>query len=78
MPALFSLYCQGLLPNGFAIIGLGRSEFTDESYREEMRKAVEASGRLSELSCAWEDFAAAMTYVTGNYNDSEAYKQLQE
>ena len=78
MPALFSLNCQGLLPYGFAIVGLALDDLTEEQYREKMHGAVEKSGRLGELSCVWDDFAAGMRYVSANYDDLDGYKRLAE
>jgi glucose-6-phosphate 1-dehydrogenase len=40
MPGLVSLWNDGLLPAKFAVIGLGRSEKSDEAFRQEFRKAV--------------------------------------
>jgi len=34
IPALFQNYIQGLLPGNFDIVGLGRTEFDNETYRE--------------------------------------------
>jgi glucose-6-phosphate 1-dehydrogenase len=73
MPALFSLYCQGLLPNGFAVIGVGRSQYSDDEYREEFRRTLAESGALDEFPCAWEDFAAALAYVSADFSDPQAY-----
>ena len=71
MPALFSLLCLGLLPQGFTLIGVARSRFSDEEYREEIRRAVEETGKLAELSCASDHFAATLTYVSGDYDHPE-------
>ena len=78
MPALFSLNCYGLLPYGFAVVGLALNDYTEEEYRNLMRQAVEKSGKLGELSCVWDDFAAGMRYVSANYDDIEGYKKLAE
>ncbi len=40
VPALFSLYLQKLLPEKFAILGLGRKEFDDNSYRKSLSESV--------------------------------------
>jgi glucose-6-phosphate 1-dehydrogenase len=76
MPALFSLYCQGMLSQGFAVIGFARTDYTDEQFREQMRQAVERSGQLEVGSCAWEDFASCLTYVSADYDNPEAYRQI--
>jgi glucose-6-phosphate 1-dehydrogenase len=37
IPALFKLNCQSLLPSNFAVLGVGRSSYTDESFREKIK-----------------------------------------
>src|SRR5690349_11938974 len=76
MPALFSLYCEGLLPNGFAIIGLGRRDYGDDGYRNEMRDAVEKSGLIHEESCSWDTFAEGISYVTVDYDNPDNYSRI--
>jgi glucose-6-phosphate 1-dehydrogenase len=34
LPALYNLHLDGLLPPRIAIVGVGRSDLTDEKYRE--------------------------------------------
>lgn len=41
LPSLFELSHQGLLPDAFAIVGFARTEWDDETFREEMKRAVE-------------------------------------
>jgi glucose-6-phosphate 1-dehydrogenase len=36
MPALYNLCCDGLLNDNFAVLGTGRTEFTDDMFRESM------------------------------------------
>lgn len=33
VPALFDLYRQGALPDNFAVLGVARSQFSDETFR---------------------------------------------
>lgn len=40
VPALFDLYKQSSLPENFAIVGVARSSFTDESFREKMKEGI--------------------------------------
>jgi len=40
MPALFELHRLGMLPERFAVLGASRTFFSDDSYREEMRKVL--------------------------------------
>lgn len=73
VPALFAMHCQGLMPEGYAVLGTGRNKISDEAYREEIRHA------LQELKCGSElknvsAFAAKFFYfaldpsVAGDYN----------
>ncbi|MGC9470308.1 MAG: glucose-6-phosphate dehydrogenase [Bacteroidales bacterium] len=41
IPALFNLHRQGLLPGDFVIMGSGRTEHTDESFRDLFRESLE-------------------------------------
>ena len=42
VPALYNLALRGLLPAGFAVVGIGRSDYGgDEGYRESMRESGE-------------------------------------
>ena len=40
VPALFELHCQGHLAEGFAVLGVGRTAFTDEEFRDTQRSAL--------------------------------------
>jgi glucose-6-phosphate 1-dehydrogenase len=40
IPALFALYQQKLLPTNFAILGIGRTPLTDETFRKPMQEAL--------------------------------------
>lgn len=40
MPAIYALWHRGFLPKRFAVVGLGRSDKTNEGFREEVRHDV--------------------------------------
>lgn len=76
VPALFSLYCQGYLSNGYAIIGLARRDRSHEDFRESLKEAVKKYGSIPEETCTWDDFASGLFYMPADYTDPESYKQL--
>jgi glucose-6-phosphate 1-dehydrogenase len=78
LPALYNLALRSLLPAGFAVIGVGRSDFGgDEGYREEMKKAVAKHSRTKPLDEAvWESFAANLGYVAGSFDDGALYREV--
>ena len=38
LPALYSLIRERLLPSNFAVMGVARTEFTDDQFRDEMKE----------------------------------------
>lgn len=41
IPALFDSFVQGLLPKDFAILGVSRTEFSDEEFRKHLSEGIE-------------------------------------
>jgi glucose-6-phosphate 1-dehydrogenase len=44
VPALFNLYRQKLLPRQFAVLGVSRTDFSEETFREQMGRALREFG----------------------------------
>lgn len=77
LPALFSLVCEGLLPENFAVVGVARSEMDDEAFRQKTREGIEAHGRLTPAECSgWDRFSHGLLYLQGRYDDPATYKAL--
>jgi len=76
-PALFALYCQGLLPKTFHVFGLARTPFSDEGFRA--RVAERLTCRYTPgTACAerMREFLARCRYVTGAYGARESFLDL--
>jgi glucose-6-phosphate 1-dehydrogenase len=77
MPALFSLACEGLLPEHFAVVGVARSELDDDSFRQKVKEGIEKFSRLKPDECsAWPKFAEGLYYHQATYDDSAGYMSL--
>ncbi len=77
MPSLFSLSCEGLLAEQFSVVGVARSEMTDDSFRDQIRAGVEKFARLRPADCDhWDAFSKNVLYHRGNYDDPQTYKDL--
>jgi glucose-6-phosphate 1-dehydrogenase len=76
VPAVHNLFCEGLLPDAFAILGYGRSELDDEGFRGRMRDAVEACDGEAPNEEDWPDFARRLHYQQGDYDDPDGYRAL--
>jgi glucose-6-phosphate 1-dehydrogenase len=80
MPAVERLAVRRLLPPGFSVVGVARTEMDDEGFREHMRAAVEkAGGGGEEAKHVWEAFGTTgFRYVAGDYGDPGTFKKLKD
>ena len=77
LPALFRLSQQRLIPNEFAILGTARQSTSDDEFRESMKQALTEFGSEDTLDeSAWESFAKRISYVGGDFAESETYQNL--
>lgn len=77
MPAIHSLGCEGLLPEGVRVIGVARSPIGDEEFRRSLFDGVQTYSRHSPRICRlWTDFQNDVTYMAGSYDDPAAYAEL--
>jgi glucose-6-phosphate 1-dehydrogenase len=76
LPAVYNLRRAGLLPPESTVLGFARRPYTDDQYRDEMRKAVEKFSRNPVETALWDDFAAGLYYQPGHFDDHAAYQDL--
>ncbi len=67
MPALYALAVRRMLPERFAIVGVARTEGTDDDFRERMEEAVREFGRDEFRQDIWDELAAGMRYVSTDF-----------
>jgi glucose-6-phosphate 1-dehydrogenase len=77
LPALYSLHRKGRLPKSFSIIGQARREWDHDTFRQEMRQAVEAHGDEPPDEASWDPFAKRLFYCRGDVTSDEAYQDLE-
>jgi glucose-6-phosphate 1-dehydrogenase len=76
IPALHSLDCDGLLPKNVKVLGVARSEYSDEEFRQKLREGVQKHGRLKPN--VWENFSDRLFYMSGSYDDPQTYQRLKQ
>ena len=77
IPAFYNLYIDGWMPNKFAVIGLGRTKLSDDTYRDHLYEGlVEFSRKGKPDSKQWQQFNTAISYFESNINDEAAYEGL--
>ncbi|KPI87665.1 glucose-6-phosphate 1-dehydrogenase putative (G6PD) [Leptomonas seymouri] len=76
-PALFQLFCDGLLPPQIHIVGYARTKQDDvEKWKHET--LAKYFTRLSERGCHVEEFLRRISYFSGSYDKAEDFKKLDE
>jgi len=78
IPAFYHLCKDKQMPSAFRIIGFARREKTDESWRNELRAALDQFSRTKPVDeNVWREFAANLSYCQGDLTDAAAYKKLE-
>jgi glucose-6-phosphate 1-dehydrogenase len=75
-PALYSLALRRLLPERFGIVGVARTEESDDDFREAMKHAVQEFGRDAFQQETWDRLAERTRYIATDFADEEGQQQL--
>jgi glucose-6-phosphate 1-dehydrogenase len=79
IPALYHLFKDKQLPSEFRIVGFARRDKTDDSWRQELRTALDNFSRTKPVDDAvWTAFAANVHYCRGDIADAVAYGKLSQ
>jgi glucose-6-phosphate 1-dehydrogenase len=78
MPALYALAVRRLLPPRFAIVGVARTDGDDDSYREDMKAAVQRHARDPFRQDVWDELAASLHYVATDFADAGGEDKLHD
>ncbi len=78
MPSLYDLAVGHPLPEGFSIVGVSHRDWDDETFRQEMKKAVEEGARAPVTEESWNLFAQGLFYVRGDFDSEDVYTRLNE
>jgi len=76
-PALYNLFIDGWMPDQFAIVGLGRTQYSDDKFRSHLLEGIkEFSRRKDDKNGTWKDFSQRISYLQMDAEDDAAYKNL--
>lgn len=79
VPALFDLYKQKSLPDNFVMLGVARSDFSDDSFREKMIGGIRQFSLSKDATQSEVDhFADKLFYLSINTDESKDYAKLTE
>ncbi|HZT24052.1 MAG TPA: glucose-6-phosphate dehydrogenase [Verrucomicrobiae bacterium] len=79
IPAFYHLVKDRQMPSAYRIVGFARREKTDDSWRQELRAALDQFSRTKPVEeTVWRQFAANVFYCQGDLTDPAAYQKLEQ
>src|SRR4029078_2905983 len=72
-PALYSLAFRHLLPRNFAVLGVARTEGSDDQFREDLKADAQEHGRDPFRDDVWETLAQGMRYLDMDFGDDASW-----
>jgi glucose-6-phosphate 1-dehydrogenase len=76
IPALYSLAYRRLLPEKFAVVGVARTEESDDDFRARMEDAVKEHARDPFRDDVWERLVDGISYIATDFADQEGEDRL--
>jgi glucose-6-phosphate 1-dehydrogenase len=76
VPSLFRLDRKGRLPAELRVVGVSRSPFSDDAYRDKMAGAVREFAKKDWDEAAWKAFARRLSYVPGDATQASGLDKL--
>lgn len=78
LPAIYNLKHQGMLPDAFAIVAVGRREKTTEEYRNEIYGSLKRFARFEPDESKWKELSSLIYYVQAEFSQDEGYGKLKD
>lgn len=79
IPALFELYMENLLPDKFGILGVSRTNYSDESFRELMLESLQKYiYNFDQIKLKLNDFIKYLYYQSIDTSAPEDYKYIKD
>jgi glucose-6-phosphate 1-dehydrogenase len=76
-PALYTLFCDGWLPEHFTIVGLDRDAMSDAKFRSHLREGVARHSRQGDIdSKNWKRFAEHIVFAQADFEDDKSFTAL--
>jgi glucose-6-phosphate 1-dehydrogenase len=78
IPALLNLRDEGLLPDGFAVVGTGTTEMSSDDFRERIDAEIREHATGDFDASHWDWLRQRLYYSHGDIKDPENYRRLDE
>jgi len=73
LPALYNLAHEGALPERFELIGIARSEYSDEEFRAVARESIERHSRRQPDPDVLAGLLCDLRYIPGSFDQEDVY-----
>src|SRR5215831_5662365 len=79
IPAFYHLFKEKQMPPSFRVVGFARREKTDDSWRAELRTALNQFSRTKPVDDKiWSEFSKSIFYCQGDMEDTAAFQKLEK
>jgi Glucose-6-phosphate dehydrogenase, NAD binding domain len=78
IPALAQLWRTNLLPQDWMLVAIGRRQYDDASFRDELRTTLRANARVALEPSVEKQFLQRVSYHRGDFDDDATYASLIE
>lgn len=77
VPAIYSLFVQKLLPEKFVLLGVSRTEFSDDEFRSNMKSAISEFKEIDD-DTKINEFIKKIFYTSITFDQTATYKKLKD
>jgi glucose-6-phosphate 1-dehydrogenase len=75
IPALYNLFLDGWMPEKFAIVAMGRTEYTDEKFRNELLNDINQFSRSGKAQLdKWNAFSSHVFFQVSDVKNTQTYQ----
>ena len=76
VPALASLFCKDRLGPEVQVVGMARTQMTDQEFRDALSKGLDESDQFHPGSAEWQEFSQRIHYCCGDVSSAEDLGEL--
>src|ERR1700730_15166822 len=76
IPALYNLARASLLSREFAVVGVARTQLSNDEFRKRVYEDIKAYCGECVDDALWESFSQRFYYFAGDFSDDKLYPQL--
>ncbi|MBI1343629.1 MAG: glucose-6-phosphate dehydrogenase [Terrimonas sp.] len=76
-PALYNLFIDQWMPEKFGIVGIGRTDYENDAYRQHLLEGIQQfSRRKGEQNGQWKEFSRHVTYLRMDAENESEYQKI--